>query len=153
MSEQEDQQSPLPTGNDVGRKSTVIVGAVLVGVGIWITLNKLGVVSPDFDRVLSLVQAAGWGFVIVILGVIVIIGSRNHTEPRMPARGVKLYRSRTDRWIGGVLGGFGEYFGVDSTILRLSFIALTVAAGGSLIVAYIVMLAVMPEAPKEVPEL
>ena len=153
MSEQEDQQSPLPTGNDVGRKSTVIVGAVLVGVGIWITLNKLGVVSPDFDRVWSLVQAAGWGFVIVILGVIVIIGSRNHTEPRMPARGVKLYRSRTDRWIGGVLGGFGEYFGVDSTILRLSFIALTVAAGGSLIVAYIVMLAVMPEAPKEVPEL
>jgi len=153
VSEQEDQQSPLPTGNDVGRKSTVIVGAVLVGVGIWITLNKLGVVSPDFDRVLSLVQAAGWGFVIVILGVIVIIGSRNHTEPRMPARGVKLYRSRTDRWIGGVLGGFGEYFGVDSTILRLSFIALTVAAGGSLIVAYIVMLAVMPEAPKEVPEL
>jgi len=33
----------------------------------------------------------------------------------------KLYRSERDRMIGGVCGGLGEYFNIDSTIVRLIF--------------------------------
>lgn len=31
----------------------------------------------------------------------------------------KLYRSRTNRWLAGVCGGFGEYFNVDPIIIRI----------------------------------
>lgn len=32
----------------------------------------------------------------------------------------KLYKSKTDKKICGVCGGLGEYFNVDSTIIRLA---------------------------------
>ncbi|MFW6000961.1 MAG: PspC domain-containing protein [Halanaerobium sp.] len=61
----------------------------------------------------------------------------------------KIYRSKTDRKIGGVCGGLGEYFGVDSTLLRLAAVVLIFASGAGLI-AYIVAWAVIPERPNHV---
>ncbi len=58
----------------------------------------------------------------------------------------KLYKSQTDRYICGVCGGLGEYFGVDSTVFRLLLAALTVM-GGSGILLYIVMAIIMPKDP------
>jgi len=60
----------------------------------------------------------------------------------------KLYRSRTDKMIAGVLGGLGDYFGVDSTILRLVWVLLTVFTGffpG--IIIYIVASVIVPPKP------
>ena len=34
----------------------------------------------------------------------------------------KLTKSATDRQVSGVLGGIAEYFGIDSTIIRIIFI-------------------------------
>lgn len=62
------------------------------------------------------------------------------------AENKKLYRSRTDRFIGGICGGLAEYFDVDSTIVRI--VAVIVAIwGGVGIFAYIVGLIVIPEEP------
>lgn len=61
----------------------------------------------------------------------------------------KLYRSKTDRKIGGVCGGLGEYFGVDSTLVRLAAVVLIFASGAGLI-AYIVAWAIIPERPNHV---
>ncbi len=55
----------------------------------------------------------------------------------------KLYRSTRDRKIAGVCGGIAEYFGIDSTLVRLGFILLCCVAGGGLI-AYILCALVMP---------
>ena len=41
----------------------------------------------------------------------------------------KLYRSKTNRVIEGIIGGLGEYFGVDPVVLRLLFVLLTVFTG------------------------
>ncbi len=41
----------------------------------------------------------------------------------------KLFRSRTDRKIGGVLGGAAVYFGVDASLLRLVYAVATVLTG------------------------
>jgi phage shock protein PspC (stress-responsive transcriptional regulator) len=41
----------------------------------------------------------------------------------------RLYRSRTDRVWLGILGGFGKYFGLDATILRVVFMFLLVVTG------------------------
>lgn len=61
----------------------------------------------------------------------------------------KLYRSKTDRKIGGVCGGLAEYFGVDSTLIRLAAVVLIFASGAGLI-AYIVAWAIIPERPDHV---
>ena len=59
----------------------------------------------------------------------------------------RLTRSATDKKLAGVCGGIAEYFGVDSTIIRLVF-ALLVVGWGTGIAAYIVAALVLPEAEK-----
>ena len=58
----------------------------------------------------------------------------------------KLYRSSTDKKICGVCGGIAEYLGIDSTIVRVVYAALslfTSAFPG--IILYIVLALIMPE--------
>src|SRR5579884_163638 len=59
----------------------------------------------------------------------------------------RLYRSRTDRMIGGVCGGLAEYFAVDSTLVRLFFVLAAIFTGGLLIPIYVLMWVLIPEAP------
>lgn len=58
-------------------------------------------------------------------------------------RDKKLCKSATDKIISGVCGGLGEYFGINSTLIRLGF-AVFCAAGGSGILLYIVAAIIMP---------
>ncbi len=41
----------------------------------------------------------------------------------------RLYRSSTQRMLGGVCGGLGDYFAVDPTLVRIVYILVTVATG------------------------
>jgi phage shock protein C len=41
----------------------------------------------------------------------------------------RLYRSRTDKMIGGVAGGIAAYLGVDPLFVRLGFLVLTLLNG------------------------
>ncbi|MGZ5366426.1 PspC domain-containing protein [Aeromicrobium sp.] len=56
----------------------------------------------------------------------------------------RLTRSRDDRWIGGVCGGIAEYTGVDANVIRLIVAVFTLFGAGSLIIAYIVALFLIP---------
>ena len=58
----------------------------------------------------------------------------------------RLYRSRTDRVIGGVCGGLAQFFTIDATIIRLLFV-FAVLFGGTSLLVYLVMLLVVPEEP------
>jgi phage shock protein C len=60
----------------------------------------------------------------------------------------KLYRSRTDRMIGGVCGGLGQYLSIDPTVIRILYI-LFALTGGSGIFIYLILLLVIPEEPWE----
>ena len=55
----------------------------------------------------------------------------------------RLKRSRRDKKIGGVCGGFGEYFNVDPTLVRVLWI-LAVLLGGTGLLLYIILWIVMP---------
>ncbi len=58
----------------------------------------------------------------------------------------RLYRSRTDRWVAGVCGGLGAYYGVDSNAVRLAFALVTLWNGmGALLYVFLVLL--VPEEP------
>jgi phage shock protein C len=56
----------------------------------------------------------------------------------------RLYRSRTDRMVGGVCSGLADYFGVDPTLVRVAAVLLAFANGVG-IIAYIILLVVVPE--------
>lgn len=71
------------------------------------------------------------------------------TEPTTPPPSTpdrkRLVRSRDDRWISGVCGGVGAYFGVDANVIRLVVVLGTVLGFGSLAIAYVVAWILMPE--------
>jgi phage shock protein C len=58
----------------------------------------------------------------------------------------KLYRSRTDRVLGGVCGGLAQYFNTDPTLIRVAFVLLTVL-GGAGPVLYLGMWIIVPKEP------
>jgi phage shock protein PspC (stress-responsive transcriptional regulator) len=68
--------------------------------------------------------------------------SERNTQPA-PERGV-LRRSCEDRMLGGVAGGLARYFGVDTTIVRIAFVVLTLF-GGAGIPLYLAGLLLIPE--------
>ncbi len=63
----------------------------------------------------------------------------------------KLYRSTTDKMLGGVAGGLAEYFDIDSTLVRVLFIVVVFLGGGG-IIAYIILWIVVPQKPYELPK-
>jgi len=58
----------------------------------------------------------------------------------------KLYRSRKEKMLGGVCGGLAEYFNVDPTLVRIIFVV-SLFAGGTGVIAYIILLNVVPQEP------
>ncbi|MDY7104850.1 MAG: PspC domain-containing protein [Actinomycetota bacterium] len=57
----------------------------------------------------------------------------------------RLTRSRSDRMLGGVCGGLGEYFAIDPVIVRLAMAVFALAGGGGIAV-YLVAWLIVPEA-------
>ncbi len=64
----------------------------------------------------------------------------NVTPTTTPPR---LYRSATDKVIGGVCGGLAAYFKIDPVIVRLAFV-LFALAGGASVLLYIVLWIAVP---------
>lgn len=63
----------------------------------------------------------------------------------MDMQNKKLTKSRNDRKLCGVCGGLAEYLNLDSTIIRLIWVLLVLAAGTG-ILAYLIAALIMPEA-------
>jgi phage shock protein C len=59
----------------------------------------------------------------------------------------RLYRSRDNRMIAGVCGGLGEYFNIDPTLIRLLFVAAVFFGVGGGLLAYLIMMILVPEEP------
>jgi phage shock protein PspC (stress-responsive transcriptional regulator) len=59
----------------------------------------------------------------------------------------RLYRSRKDRFLGGVCGGFASYFNIDPTFVRLIWVVLCLAWGAGLLL-YIIAWIIIPLEPQ-----
>ena len=57
----------------------------------------------------------------------------------------RLYRSTTDKMLGGVCAGLGKYLRVDITIVRLFFVVLTLVGGFGPVLYIILGIVVPPE--------
>ena len=58
----------------------------------------------------------------------------------------RVYRSRTDRVLGGVCSGLGKYFGLDPVLIRVLW-AIAFFVGGAGLLAYIIAWIIIPEEP------
>ena len=59
----------------------------------------------------------------------------------------KLYRSKADRRIAGVCGGFADWLGWDVTLVRVLYVVVSLlSAAFPGLLAYIILWIVMPEA-------
>ena len=93
-----------------------------------------------------------WPVALIVIGVLLLLsrskeknngheiqsGSVTHTNR-------KLARSKRERMIGGVCGGIADHFHLDPTLVRLIWAAGTIVSHGLGIVAYIILLIVLPE--------
>jgi phage shock protein C len=60
--------------------------------------------------------------------------------------GRPLYRSRRDRWISGLIGGLGEYFGINVGVLRLiAFLSIFFTGGTTIFIYFIATLVISKE--------
>ena len=57
----------------------------------------------------------------------------------------KLRRTSNDKMIGGVCGGLAEYFGLDSTLVRVAYVLLSICTAFSGVLVYLIFLLIMPE--------
>ena len=63
----------------------------------------------------------------------------------------KLTRSTKDRILAGVLGGLGEYLGIDPNILRIIAVVLLILSPTLILVAYFAAVLLIPKAGEEKP--
>ena len=57
----------------------------------------------------------------------------------------RLHRSRKNNVVSGVCGGFAEYFNIDTVIVRILWICLTLGSFGAGIIIYVISAILMPE--------
>ena len=110
-----------------------------------------------FDSDVALVRAAWIVLSIwpgaIVLGIVaylaawVLIPRAESPAPAAPRP--RLVRSRTDRRIAGVCGGLAAYFDIDPTIVRVTWVIISVIVGAVVfgIVAYLIAWFILPPAP------
>lgn len=127
----------------------VVIGALVIAAGVWMFAERTGLV-PEVVRVWwRALWAARSALALVVIGALLIVAASRDARPHVPPAGTPLYRSRSDRWVAGVLGGVARYFSVDPTLVRLAFLAFAVFVnGGGALIAYLVMALVVPEEPE-----
>ena len=141
--------------SDDDRKDTapllVLIGALLLVAGLWMLMGRFFEFPPVLQQIWQRVRSADEAVALIIIGAAIVMFAQRKEHPGMPAKGTRLYRSRSEKWVGGVLGGLARYFSVDVTVLRLAFIALAFLLDiGGIVVAYIVLWIVVPEEPEGV---
>jgi phage shock protein PspC (stress-responsive transcriptional regulator) len=65
--------------------------------------------------------------------------------PEQPATPRPFRRSRDDKKIAGLCGGFAQYYGWDPTLVRLLTVVLAFVTSGALALAYLVGWIIVPE--------
>jgi len=94
-----------------------------------------------------------WPLVLVALGIAYIVHVlRKETKEKGEIKkgkkngGKKLFRTPSDKVLGGVCGGIGRHLGVDPTLVRIGFAALAILTNVFLwIIVCVVLLIVLPQ--------
>lgn len=118
-------------------ESRKMLGGVSSGIALYLGTD------PALIRLvfLALFLAGGFGLILYIICWIALPGSSNLPEAKVK----RLFRDPDNKMLGGVSSGLGHYFGIDTSIVRVIFLAL-IFAGGFSIMLYILLWIALPEA-------
>lgn len=147
------------------RNTSVLIGSILIIIGIYLLMGYFTPFWFPFDFYWNWVYnwRLFWPVLLILIGAFYIwyVSSR----PPETAEGVapksefqkentmttsethhknRLYRSFTNKKIAGVCGGLGDYFGIDPTWIRLGWLFISLFQPPAGIIAYIVMVIVVP---------
>jgi phage shock protein C len=120
-----------------------LVGIALVVLGALLLADRL--IAPVLRPLAAVLHTLGlvaWPLALIGVGVVLITASRH------PQSGARLYRSRTNRVVSGVLGGVASRWGLSAGLVRVLFVVLAVLTSGfTALVLYILATAFLPEEP------
>ena len=140
------QQTGTETTTAVKDKS-LFWGSVLIIVGGFLLLKQFGLFqSFSFWQI---PWQAVWGALLVSLGLMLVF-KKVKVEDVFDVENKKLYRSQTQRMLGGVCGGLADYFNWDASLVRILWVVGTVISYGMGIIVYVIMLIVFPEEPEKI---
>lgn len=90
---------------------------------------------------------------LILIGVVILVVYlvKNQRQPAQPENSPGTYkqltRSSGNRMICGVCGGFGEYFNIDPTLIRVGYVIATLFSGIFIgILAYFITALIVPTA-------
>jgi phage shock protein C len=141
----------LPLGGDISGllRALPIVGGLLVaaiGLGFFVGEKKKAKTVRDREKTFLNMQAED---VETEGGETDASPKSSKKEPWAAKRKKKLYRSRKDAKIFGVCGGLAQYFGLDTTLVRIAFVASVFLTSGSSLLVYPALAFVLPKEPKK----
>jgi phage shock protein PspC (stress-responsive transcriptional regulator) len=118
------------------------IAGVCAGLGEYFELD------PVFFRLFFLfsILFGGLGALAYVM-LWILVPSREGAQPA-GATGERLRLSATERMIGGVCGGLGEFFELDPVLFRAAFLVLAVI-GGLGILLYLVLWLLIPGSAAE----
>ena len=119
-------------------------GVIMVIAGILLLFGIVGPIAGVFAGIALAMGHVLWPVLIIGLGLYLYFnsGEGDASKPSMdeifpPSK--KLYKSRSDRKISGVCGGIGQYFDIDSNIIRIFWAVATLGSIGLGALAYAIL--------------
>jgi phage shock protein C len=143
------------TDNKDKSDRTVFWGSALIIVGVIILLKQFGLFY--YIRYWDIPWKVIWSILLIVLGVFLLVNKKeseneggtgissspeNNTSDR---NAKKLFRSRSSKMISGVCAGLANYFDLDISVVRISWVLLTLISFGAGIIGYIVLMIVIQE--------
>jgi phage shock protein C len=122
---------------------TVVAAIALIALGVWFLLGN--VFGEWWQEAVRQAFRVAWPLSLIALGVLLYLSA---SRGRLGASGRRLYRSRGDRMVSGVLAGVADYLGTDPTVVRVLYAIFGVLTGvWPAIVVYVIATIVVPEEP------
>ncbi len=121
-----------------------VIGGVCAGLADYFAVDV--VLVRLLFVILSIAGAIIGGVIVYVAAWFIMPEGTDQVAP--VADGRVLRRSPSDRQIAGVCGGMAEYFGVDSTAVRLLWVVLSIFVGAIIggVIAYALAWLIIPRA-------
>jgi phage shock protein PspC (stress-responsive transcriptional regulator) len=133
--------------------NSLIFGFILIAIGGFLLLRQFGV-FPYF-RIFDFSLATVWGLILIGIGIVLLFQIKRpattdaeESSDSLPGE-KKIYRSNSDKMLAGICGGLGQYFNIDSSIIRIGWVLATFFSVGLGILVYVILIFIFPEESTE----
>lgn len=131
---------------------SAFLGVLFIGIGALVFLGNLDILDWEewwefsWEYVLPLLLiAVGVFFIARPTPRAEVVEAASASSRPEPGKVRRLFRSRSEKKIGGVCGGLGNYFGIDPSLIRIAFVFFTIWPFGLGAVIYVIMMLLVPE--------